>query len=278
MKQVTDLKTIQSIVMKVFGLFDEFCREKNIEYYAAYGTLIGAVREHGMIPWDDDIDVWIKREEYQKLVKDFPEWGKQRGVYLLSCDTNDKYNRVYSKICMEHTLVETLDRKNDYDEGIFIDVFVIEGSPKNPIVRYFHEKRLQVLRNVVTLAAYGGDKMPGASKKAKVYGFLSGFVKWVDQHKISKKTEDIMAKYPCEGSDVLLINRGQKKGRYYRMPAEWFKEATYVKYDDTQMSIPNGYDGALKMIFGDYMTPPPEDKRQPAHKMDYYIDEDYIDL
>lgn len=278
MKQVTDIKQIQSVVMQVFKLFDEFCRENGIEYFAAYGTLIGAVREHGMIPWDDDIDVWIKREEYQKLVKSFPEWGKKRGVYLLCSETNDKYNRVYSKICMDHTLVDTLDRCNDYEEGIFIDVFILEGTPEKPVTCFLHEKRLQFLRNIVTLAAYGAHRLPGASKKAKLYGLLSKFVSFVDQNKVSRKTEQIMAKYPCKTSDTLLVPRGQKKGRFFKMPAEWFSKASFVKYDDVQISIPNGYDGALRMIFGDYMTPPPEDKRQPAHKMDYYVDEEYINI
>lgn len=278
MKQVTDLKTIQSVVKRIFKLFDEFCREKNIEYFAAYGTLIGAVREHGMIPWDDDIDVWMKREEYQKLVRDFPSWGSERGVYLLCCETNDKYNRIYSKICMDHTLVETLDRYNDYDEGIFIDLFIIDGSPDNKLSRFLHEKRLQVLKNTVTLAAYGADRLPDASKKARVYGFLSRFVRWVDQNKVSRKTEKILSKYPCKESEILLIPRGQHRGRVFEMPADWFSNASFVEYDDARISIPNGYDGALKMIFGDYMTPPPEDKRQPAHKMDYFIDEDYFSV
>lgn len=278
MRQVTDLKLIQSLVMKVFKLFDEFCRENGIEYYAAYGTLIGAIREKGMIPWDDDIDVWIKREDYDRLIEIFPEWGKQRGLYLLCADTQKNYNRIHGKICMEHTKIETLNRDNNYPEGIFIDLFVLEGCPKNPVKCFFYEKRLQYLRNIVTLAAYGMHKLPDASTKAKIFGALSKCFGWVDQNKVTKKTEKILRKYKCENSDTLLISRARKKGRFYKMPAEWFSQAIDVQYDDARILVPNGYDGALKMIFGDYMTPPPEDSRVPAHCMNYYIDSEYFDF
>ena len=73
------------------------------------------------------------------------------------------------------------------------------------------------------------------------YGSISKLFRWVDQKKVTKKTEDIMSKYLCGDSDTLLIPRGQKKGKFFKMPAEWFSEAIDVEYGDTKISVPKGY-------------------------------------
>ena len=82
MRQVTDLKEIQYLALEIFKAVKVFCEEKDITYYLAYGTLLGAIRHKGFIPWDDDIDLWMKREDFNRFCKEFPVWGNKNGLYV----------------------------------------------------------------------------------------------------------------------------------------------------------------------------------------------------
>lgn len=273
MRQVTDLKEIQKLALNIFAKFDAFCREYDIEYYMAYGTLIGTVRHHGFIPWDDDIDVWVKRNDYDKVVEFFPEWGKEHGLYLNSATTTENYNRIFAKVCMENTNLETLDRHNNFKEGYFIDIFVLDGSPNNSFLRWLRVTHLQLLRNVVTLSAYGADQMPNASLKAKIYGKIAVLFRGIDQNKWTRKFEQVAAKSSCDTSDYLQVAIRNSKGRALLMPSKWFSESIKMKYEDMEASVPVGYDDVLKLIFGDYMQLPPEEQRKPGHAAKIYIDD-----
>lgn len=276
MRQITDLKEIQALALRIFKQFDLFCKEFGVEYFMAYGTLIGTVRHQGFIPWDDDIDVWVKREDYIKIVTNFPEWGRERGLFLNAPTTINKYNRIFAKICMKHTKVETLDRHNNFNEGYFIDIFVLDGSPNNPLHRFLRVTHLQYLRNIVTLAAYGADQLPNPSKKVKLYSIISKLFQWVDQNSTVRKYERIASKSSCKDSNYLLIPIRNSKGRALEMPSAWFESGVRMKYEDMEAIVPIGYDKILRHIFGDYMELPPEDQRKPGHAAKFYIDDDYI--
>ena len=278
MKQVTDIKTIQKLALKIFVLFDEFCKEYNIEYFMAYGTLIGTIRHKGFIPWDDDIDVWVKREDYKKIVRLFPKWGESRGLYLNSSSTTQNYNRIFAKVCMEHTDVKTLDRYNNFKEGYFIDIFVLEGSPNNSIKRFIRVTHLQVLRNIITLSAYGADKLPNPSTKVKIYSFIARFFRYIDQNKVVKRFEYIASKSMCAKSKYLLIPIRNSKGRALEMPSKWFSSSVKKQYEGMSVSVPVGYDKVLRSIFGDYMKFPPIEQRKPGHSAKFFIDEKYIKI
>lgn len=278
LKQLTELKDIQSLALRIFKEFHDFCLEYGIEYYMAYGTLIGTIRHQGFIPWDDDIDVWVKREDYTRIAELFPEWGKKRGLYLNSATTTENYNRIFAKVCLEHTKVRTLDRHNHYDEGYFIDIFVLEGSPNNAFKRYFRVKRLQYLRNIVTLASYGADQLPDPSKKALFYSKISKLFRKIDQNKAVRKFEATASKSLCKDSKYLLIPVRKSKGKAIQMPSEWFVSSMRRQFEGIEASVPCGYDSVLRKIFGDYMQLPPEDQRKPGHAAEFYIDDAYIKL
>lgn len=273
MRQITDIKEIQALALNILKSFDAFCKEYDIKYFLSGGTLIGAIRHQGFIPWDDDIDVWITRQEFNKVVSLFPEWGKKRGLYLNSTQTTPNYNRVFAKICMDHTHLESYDRHNSYEEGYFIDLFIIDGSPNNAFLRWARLTRLQLLRNIVTLSAYGADQLPNASKKAKIYGMLGKLFRNIDQYKYTCKFEKVASKSPCEGSDYLQIVVKNSKGRAILMPSEWFEKTELKPFEDIQAMVPVGYDAILRSMYGDYMELPPEEQRKSVHVFGIYIDD-----
>lgn len=81
MKEITELHDIQSIRLSMVGKIDEFCSEAGIRYFLAYGTLIGGIRHQGFIPWDDDIDLWMLRPDFDRFESEFPQWAKSRGCF-----------------------------------------------------------------------------------------------------------------------------------------------------------------------------------------------------
>lgn len=82
MRAITDLDELKAIELDIMKKVHEFCEEKKIWYVLTYGTLIGAIRHNGFIPWDDDIDIFVMRDGFERIEKEFPEWGKDHGLFL----------------------------------------------------------------------------------------------------------------------------------------------------------------------------------------------------
>lgn len=276
METITELHQIQAVAFSILEEFDRFCREFHIDYYMAYGTLIGAIRHKGFIPWDDDIDVWVSRESYSRIMDLFPAWGRKRRLYLNSSQTTEGYNRIFAKVCLEDTEIHTRDRHNPYTEGLFIDIFVLDGSPNSRLGRFVHVTRLQTLRNLITLSAYGADQLPSHGRKEAVIGAVSRLFRGLDQRRLVQRYERLAAKAPLEKSDYVLVPIRRSKGRALELPRAWFDKTLDQPFQTMICSVPVGYDQILRHIYGDYMQLPPEDQRKPGHCADFYAEKEVL--
>lgn len=275
MRQVTELSEIQALALSILIKVDSFCKEKGIKYFLAYGTLLGAVRHKGFIPWDDDIDIWMKRDQYQRLVKEFPEWGKEHGLFINAAQTVDKYNRVHAQICMDNTKLIPNNRNNPFREGYFIDIFPLDGTPNNKAARWFRLKHLQYLKNLATLAAYGANKKSNASTKEKLIGGVAKLFRHLDTRKAMLKYEKVACKSKCEDSELLqLLPNGHKRGGVFLLPARSFTDVIPMPFESITSIAPSGYDAILTSMYGKYMEFPPVEARKPHHDFTLYIDDD----
>lgn len=274
MRQVTELREIQSLALELLSLIDAFCKEQDIDYYLGYGTLIGTIRHHGFIPWDDDIDIWMKREAYQRFVSTFPGWGENHGVYLNVAQTvPKKYNRPHAQVCLSKTTLIPNDRRNDFKEGYFIDIFPLDGTPNNPLLRWFRLSHLQLLKNIATLAAYGGD-MKNTSLKTRLISAVASIVKTVDTQQTMLKYEKVACKSKCFDSEYLqVLMPAGRKGRNTLIKREYFDSTVQMPFETITASVPSGYDQILRGIYGDYMQLPPIEKRKPHHDFKLFIEE-----
>lgn len=267
MRQITDIKEMQNLALIILDGINQFCEEKGITYFLAYGTLLGAIRHKGFIPWDDDIDLWMKREDFNRFCELFPAWGKGHGLYLNSVRSVDNYNRVQAKVCLSNTTLKENDRVNPYEEGYFIDLFPLDGTPNNESKRKFHLTRLQFLKNIVTLSAYNG--MGNAAITA-----LAALFRRVDAHKVLEKYEHVAEKYSCDKSEFLkVLAPGKKKGRDILIKTDYFAESVRIPFETKFALAPTGYDAILRQIYGDYMQLPPENARKPHHDFTLFMKE-----
>ena len=275
MRQVTDLKEIQSLALKLLMQVDEFCKEFQINYFLAYGTLIGAVRHKGFIPWDDDIDIWMKREDYKRMIDIFPKWGKERGLFINAAQTvQKKYNRAHAQICLDNTKLIAHDRRNDYEEGYFLDIFPLDGTPNNAVLRWIRLTHLQILKNIATLAAYNCDTKINSMFKTRLIAIIARLFKNVDTQKVMLNYEAVASQTNCSTSEYLqILTPGGRRGRNALLRREYFDSVKKMSFETITASVPAGYDQILRVIYGDYMKLPPIDARKPHHDFTLFIKE-----
>ena len=149
MKSV-NVNELREIQLSILDSVAEFCEKNNIKYFLAYGTLIGAVRHKGYIPWDDDIDIIMPRTDYEKFINDFNNFSNDYKVYTVN--NTEWFPFPYAKVSYENSIIKELsDNMKNHNIGINIDLFPIDGVPKDEKLIKKHLRRLQWLQNLLKL-------------------------------------------------------------------------------------------------------------------------------
>lgn len=131
------LKDLQNVLLSILRDIDMFCRENNIRYYLGGGTALGAVRHHGFIPWDDDVDINIPRKDYKRFIELFPK--KMGGKYWLHTPENTKdYGLLLARVRLKGTCVKTREDFFNEECGAFVDIFTVDNVPDDPLLQGIH--------------------------------------------------------------------------------------------------------------------------------------------
>ncbi len=242
--------------------FDEFCKKHNLLYYFCGGCCIGAIRHKGFVPWDDDVDVFMPRDDYEKLKElwvDTPEYSIQyttkdfltENQFLTICDNNT-------------TFIKTYQKDLDINHGLVLDVLPLDGCPNG-----WRRKTQKLWALLYSLFIVG--KAPENHGKAIYLAgkLLLALVKpksW--RYRMWRLCERKMSQYPiseCEYITELCAGPHYMQNEYKK---EWFRKAVRVEFEGQQLPIPVGYDGYLRMAFGEYMQLPPEEKRVCHHEFE----------
>ena len=259
MKKVNDLNELKEIELSMMKKVHEFCVSQNIDYYLAYGTLLGAIRHNGFIPWDDDIDIWMKRDDYEKFLKEFPKYASNNGMDIVNPYTKTKYNNSFTKIVNTNTILKEKQFRGDDEIGVFIDVFPLYYVPEN-------EKLLRKYKRK--------NKLLSASRKilSKKDGLLKRIIIKILQiflspNKLARKTNEMVKKACTNYNSKVFVNTGPQEVFW----TKYFDEKILHKFEDTEFYIPKEYDAVLKSRYGDYMKLPPLEMQVPHHISDIYI-------
>lgn len=258
------MNDVQKVIFNIFLDVSKVLTDNNIDYYANGGTCLGAVRHHGFIPWDDDIDITIKIEDYDKakehLAKELPDYYSIRHF-----DSNDHYANVFFKVVDERTTcIEKIDYKHkDAYKGCFVDVMPLSGMPEGKLKRDLFCKKINALRILSEMRIYGKDALD-LKWKTMIYPLLRPIFRCVPPNHYCRKWLDLLKKYPFEKCKYTGYVWWFDVARLV-YKKEVFGTPTPLKFESTIICCPEKWDELLKQQFGDYMSLPPKDKQQPMH-------------
>ncbi|MBE6487000.1 MAG: LicD family protein [Methanosphaera stadtmanae] len=263
------LKHLQKVQKMMLSDFIKICEENDILYFLIGGSLLGAVRHEGFIPWDDDIDVIMFRKDFKKL--DTIMQHNKNDKYALFNVLNEKdYHHTWPQFRLKGTVLKDWWADQvDYTPNIYIDIFIMDNIPKNKFKRFIHRWSCFTL-NQLTIHSF--IKFKNSSKlKEIIQKFIYYFIKIlpVSRYSIKKKCIESYEKY--ENIDC---------GEYCDFPSMHFMPIynkndflplKKAKFEDLTVNIPNNYDKILTRLYGNYIELPPEDKRfRPApEKIDF---------
>ena len=257
-KQV--FRKLQLTELEILKYFAHFCEENSLKYSLYAGTLLGAVRHQGFIPWDDDIDVCMPRKDYNKFLK---IWDDQMhdGFVLVNHDRNPEYTQSFTKIYKEKTVLLYSDELIEgTPNGISIDVFPVDRIPDGFFKRwvfkincmfyhlllrkYIPEKSSQLIQLVCTLLLVVRNSQ---KDELRIKLLLESITKYNENHEYS----------------LILIETMRSLKRIY--PNDLFDNLIELQFEDDQFLCFENWNDKLRIDFGDYMTLPPEEERHPPH-------------
>lgn len=247
-----DIRPLQLRILEIMKAVHEMCKEHGLRYYLADGSLIGAVREKGFIAWDDDMDICMPREDYEKFIAHADEWLPK--PYELVCFDRDKnFPLHYGKI--QDSSSTMIERPHMYYlGGVYMDVFPVDGAPKAMWKRKLWNRQYQFLRKMLYFSFRDPYKHGHGPSS-----WFPLFVRWImPMPGWQRAVKRCMLKYRFEDCDYVSFNHNDGPGAM--IPKEAMGEPTPIKFENVELWGLKDNHAYLSSLFGDYMTPPPPNK------------------
>ncbi len=267
MKEITDIKEMQNIELDILKFVDKVCKDNNINYFISDGTLIGAIRHKGFIPWDDDVDITMLRADYEKFLKIMDETNNDTYKCLHTGDKNSKCSCPFAKVVNSKTMVIE-DENNKTHSGIWLDIFPLDNVRDE---KTFLKNRKKYARNYIMLRLSAVKKFipRGISKIKNIMEFILYVPAKIMSNKYwAKKIQKIMIKDNLKDCDYVCRYCCASLKNIY--PKDMFNDYIDVEFEKEHFRTIKEYDAYLTRLYGDYMTPPPKDKQVSGHSIKTY--------
>jgi lipopolysaccharide cholinephosphotransferase len=261
MKQLT-FEEYKAAEMQILLDVSEFCEKHSLTCFLAYGTLIGAVRHKGFIPWDDDVDIYMTRPDYERFLELFCGDAKPERLEVIH-PYHELSKHAFTKI-IDTTTVK-LEDGYSYPHGylgVDIDVFVVDGQPDDDAEFERWYKKLNRLYLLDYLSSRSGD---GSFKRKLAHLGIKLLNVFLPLKKIRAKTDALHAKYPYGSTKYAGSITGLCNNRGDRAPTECFEGSEWCEFEGHKLRMPKGYHEIMTRLYGDYMQLPPEEQRVAPH-------------
>ncbi|MCC8102653.1 MAG: LicD family protein [Clostridiales bacterium] len=257
------LHKIQQCTLEMLLEVDRLCRKHNLKYSLAYGTLIGAIRHKGFIPWDDDIDIWMPRESLNKF-KEICKTELNEKFFYQCNETDPNYYLLFDKLRMNGTVFKE-DYYSEYEihHGVYLDIFPIDEIPDAALKRRYRHIvyrfcRLGIQSRYLKTSSRAGSK--------KILSYILGLCYSPFSLRFLYRTaeKEAASSLNCKGSKASNIF-DTVKGRIFER--EDFEDYMDVMFEGHKVMAVSNYHKMLTALYGDYMKLPPENERQPHHEL-----------
>ena len=273
--RVVETEEIRRVQLEMLDALADFCDKNGITYYISSGSLLGAVRHKGYIPWDDDIDVNMPRPDVEKLIalskgrlNDHTVIGSPFGPFHQST--------TFPRVCDTRYILNSssADGESSYYTNLFVDIFPIEGLPTDIEKVKWHYRHAQFLVTMRKLAFFKGVSGEMTFRKllryaARPVAKLMGWEFW------SRRLQKLAKKYKYDECEYVgVVTSCMHKLEEY-IEREGYGEPVLVEFEGKQYKAPHNWDKYLSNLYGDYMQLPPEEKRIP-HNFKVYENMDEV--
>ncbi len=264
-----ELEQLHKLQLRMLGVFHRICTDNHLIYWADGGTALGAVRHGGFIPWDDDIDVSMTRDDYEKFKIVSKEHLSCNGLFLQDYTTESNIPYNYMKIRLDGTkFSEYCNRNLKMHQGIYIDIFPYDKVPKNDDKRHIQFMQAGFLEALWVLRQTPDRFLRPQNAKDWLKAFLRKMLHWsvqaVPGSLIQNKLQSVMTKYK-DLDDYYLAYVCSPKLEFTNWEKTVFIPPKIMKFEDLEIMVPADIHAFLSKFFGNYMKLPPKD-RQTGHR------------
>ena len=259
------LDEIKDVELDLLVKFDMFCKKNNLRYSLTYGTLLGAIRHKDFIPWDDDVDVMMPREDYQRLFVLLEQGEKIDDDISFLTSKSEGYYYHFNKIYNNKTIAK-MDN-NSTVHGIWLDIFPLDNTPSSKILAKCFHVKARLLRNMIIAATT--DFTDRNNKRYRIKRVLCGISKIIGIQRISDYLNKYVQRYNKKNTKLVSIVHGQYSidaDKERRLYFETEKRIFRGKF----FNVSIGWDAILTGMYGNYMVIPDRDKQITHFLKAYY--------
>ncbi len=267
-KKYLSLEEYHAVLFDMLKQVDSICHAERLRYFLSGGTLLGAIRHKGFIPWDDDIDLMMPRPDYEIFLKKAEKRLPKRYILAFPDRTKD-YSQPWIRIFDTRVAVDDSGMQRTLTRSLFVDIFPIDGLPSNRTLSNLCFTRVRawdiLLKCARRKALYPDERLKWLKKPMMALTRVRPLPKYaVSLNKSARRCSFERAHY----AGVLATTH---YGSRERMPVEVFRGSVQVPFEGGFFPAPIGYDTYLSRLYGDYMQLPPEEKRVSQHNLHAYL-------
>lgn len=244
------------------------CDENGIKYFMIAGTLLGAIRHKGFIPWDDDMDIGMLREDYERFIN-IAKTDLDSRFFLQTPETDSAYGLNFAKILLKDTVLEEENGSNSSVKGISIDVFPFDAVPESAEEEKKHKRKTYFFRRLLLAKQNYNVCSKNDYVKRAVYGVLKIISAFYSLERLCERLDRECGRYNTPGkTPERIVNIGGAYGYDKEtILREWVDSTVLLPFEEITLAAPAEYKAYLEYFYGDYMTPPPENKRYNRHSI-----------